>query len=37
MLESHEVVNMDRRMMGQEKSLNDQLKVEKQKSGKIGS
>ena len=35
-VESHEVVNMNRRMMGQEKSLNDPIKIMKQMSGKTG-
>jgi hypothetical protein len=36
MLDSYEVINMNRRMMGQEKSLNDPIKVGKQMNGKIG-
>ena len=35
-VDSEEVVNMNRRMMGQEKSLNDPIKMEKQMNGKIG-
>ena len=35
-VDSDEVINMNRRMMSQEKSLNDQLRTVRQKSGKIG-
>ena len=35
-VDSEEVVNMNRRMMGQEKSLNDPIKAVKQMNGKIG-
>ena len=35
-VKSEEVVNMNRRMMGQEKSIMNQLKMEKKVNGKIG-